>query len=378
LNPRGISLVVLARDEEPLLSRLLAHHRPLYDEALVVLSDPEQGSGAAAAAAGARIVPFNWRDDFAAARNCGLDGAGGRWILVLDTDERVAERDFRKIIECADVDISTYYLCHQRNYTSRRDHPDWQPVAGRYVAEESGQIGYVLAQQARLFPNLPDLRFRGCIHESVDADARRLGLRPRVLPAVIHHYGHVQPEPVQRRRDELYARLTRRKWWEMPDDAAAGLEMATRLIEEGRRHAAAVLLRRVLQGKGDEVPRIRAQLLLAWLLRNEGDAERACDLAQDALQHQPGWLQGWLELIRALTMAERWTEAGRCLRQARKLFGAEPRLILESCRYLLGTGRSAEAHERAEELARRCPTWSEARLLAQNGRLEEPLAGVRR
>jgi tetratricopeptide (TPR) repeat protein len=378
LKPLGISLVVLACDEEPLLSPLLSHHRPLYDEALVVLRDPGRGSGAAAAAAGARVVPFSWCDDFAAARNSGLNEAHGSWILVLDTDERVAERDFPKITECVTDVLTDYYICDQRNYTNRRTHPDWQPVDGQYAAEESGQIGYVATQQARLFPNLPELRYRGCIHESVDADARRLGLRPQILPVVIHHYGHVQPEPVQQRRDELYARLTRRKWQEAPDDAAAGLEMATRLIEEGRRHAAVVLLKRLLQGSGEDVPVTRARLLLAWLLRHEGDTERACKLAQDALQRQPGWLQAWLELIRSLMTAERWTEAGRSLRQACRLFGPEPRLILEECRYLIGTGRADEALHRAEDLARRCPTWSEARILAGSGRKKEPMASARR
>ena len=35
----------------------------------------------------ARIVQFPWEDDFAAARNAGLDAAQGEWVFWLDADE---------------------------------------------------------------------------------------------------------------------------------------------------------------------------------------------------------------------------------------------------------------------------------------------------
>ena len=76
--------------------------------------------------------------------------------------------------------------------------------------------------------------------------------------------------------------------------------------------------------------------------------------------------------------AEHWSDAGACLQQADKLFGAEPRLVLERCRYLIGTGRADEARNRARDLVRRCPTWNEARILARSGRKKEPLVAAPR
>ena len=43
-----------------------------------------------AARYGARVVQAPWENDFAKARNAGLELATKRWILILDADERLA------------------------------------------------------------------------------------------------------------------------------------------------------------------------------------------------------------------------------------------------------------------------------------------------
>ena len=95
-----------------------------------------------------RIVNFEWCDDFATARNKGLELATGEWILYLDDDEPVV--DPTPWIEFLQSDNSTQYdvvSFIQRHYK------DW--------TEEEYQEQ--VAQ--RLYRRLDGMHFEGKIHE---------------------------------------------------------------------------------------------------------------------------------------------------------------------------------------------------------------------
>ena len=86
-----LSLCLIVRDEAERIGRCLDAALPIADEIVVVDTGSTDGTAAIAEAKGARVVPFVWIDDFAAARNAALDAARGDWILMLDADE-VLER----------------------------------------------------------------------------------------------------------------------------------------------------------------------------------------------------------------------------------------------------------------------------------------------
>jgi glycosyltransferase involved in cell wall biosynthesis len=69
----------------------LASARAAVDEIVLVDTGSRDATKAIAAAAGARVIDFTWCDDFAAARNAGLEQARGTHVLVLDADERLAQ-----------------------------------------------------------------------------------------------------------------------------------------------------------------------------------------------------------------------------------------------------------------------------------------------
>ena len=58
---------------------------------IVVDTGSSDDTAAIALRCGARVLHFDWCDDFSAARNAGLEAARGRWILVLDADEYLPE-----------------------------------------------------------------------------------------------------------------------------------------------------------------------------------------------------------------------------------------------------------------------------------------------
>jgi glycosyltransferase involved in cell wall biosynthesis len=85
----GWSLAMIVRDAEPDIGQVLDDAAVFCDELIVVDTGSKDLTKEVAAAHGARIVEFEWIDDFSAARNASFDECAGRWILWLDADDRI-------------------------------------------------------------------------------------------------------------------------------------------------------------------------------------------------------------------------------------------------------------------------------------------------
>lgn len=82
-----LALVVIARDEAQTLARCLESVRPYVSEMIVLDTGSTDDTARIAAGCGAKVHPFTWADDYAAARNAALDLSSADWNLVLDADE---------------------------------------------------------------------------------------------------------------------------------------------------------------------------------------------------------------------------------------------------------------------------------------------------
>ena len=83
----SVALVMIARDEARCIARCLDSVREHVDEMWVLDTGSVDATAAIARQAGARVVPWAWRDDFSAARNAALALTPCDWRLVLDADE---------------------------------------------------------------------------------------------------------------------------------------------------------------------------------------------------------------------------------------------------------------------------------------------------
>jgi len=358
----SLTLIILADRSEP-LTGMLAHHRSLADEIVVV----DTGGGeatAAATAAGARAVHHPWQDDFAAARNTGLAAATGDWILSLDPDGLVAPADFEPL-RAALCEPPAVRLLTTVNYCPDSRHPEWRPVTGRYPRQEAGQTGCFLTERGGLFPRRRGLVWQGRIHETVLPSAAQQELPVVSLPEVqVHHYGFVLTSEHDEARRKRYGRMVRREFADRPGDLGAILDLATVLLEEGDLTAARRLLEDLAAAEPADSAVTRGRFLLGRLLRESGETAVARSLLTQALQDDPRQLFCWLELLRTLAVEKAWDESDRVLQAARRQFGSDPLLDQAELRLLLKTGRVGAAAAVVARLQQVYPAWQDLQGLA--------------
>jgi glycosyltransferase involved in cell wall biosynthesis len=202
---------MIVRDEAANIGRCLVSVRSVADQIVVVDTGSKDHTKAIAKMYGAEVYDYEWKDDFAAARNYSLSKARGRWALWLDGDDEVPagtiER-IRKIVATEEPRV-VYFALMSGYGEDSHDEP--------------------VREQARLFPLNLGIRFvcnvNGRLHESVGQNVKVVGElswkaflqtgltichhesgSPLLIPAEhcpeeIRHWGYVDPAVLARKID---------------------------------------------------------------------------------------------------------------------------------------------------------------------------------
>lgn len=144
LHSCQLSAGLIVKDEGEFLGDCLDSLRGIVDEIVVVDTGSMDQSRAIAIDRGATVFDFPWKDDFSAARNFCIEQCRGEWILYIDADERVRASSAAALR--AELNASSH-VGYQVLLYPRRDLTPYRIL--------------------RLFRNLPDIRFRGIIHENL-------------------------------------------------------------------------------------------------------------------------------------------------------------------------------------------------------------------
>jgi hypothetical protein len=268
-RPR-ISLCMIVRDEAAMLPAFFESVDGLWDELVVVDTGSVDDTVALCEAAGARVLHFEWVEDFSAARNVGLEQARGEWILCLDADERPSAEIKRQIQAiCSDPGMGAATVV-MRNELPHGNHRD--------------------ASLLRLFRSHPSVRFEYPIHEDITGQVlERLGATGREvahLDGIVRHLGYVRQTMADRDKKARDLRILGRCLENDPDDLYAHFK----ILELARFWSDQSLLRRSAGTALDSLGRTSALQLRA--LHYGGDL-----MVSIAQGHYPGDPQGQLTFL---------------------------------------------------------------------------------
>lgn len=97
--PATLSLAMIVKNEDQVLGRVLEQAQRFCDELVIVDTGSTDQTVSLANSYGAKVYPFDWINDFSAARNHAFAQCTGDWIIWLDADDVIPELTTQKILE---------------------------------------------------------------------------------------------------------------------------------------------------------------------------------------------------------------------------------------------------------------------------------------
>jgi glycosyltransferase involved in cell wall biosynthesis len=202
----SISLCMIVKNEEEYLPQCLESVKSMVDEMVIVDTGSTDRTVEIAESFGAKILHHPWNNDFAEARNVSLRHAACAWILVLDADEMIEERDLAGLRNVCGSGKFKAYSIVTRNYNNDSKGATWVPNDGQ--CEKSKEFtGWSPSRKVRLFRNNSAIRFSGMIHELVEPSIRKKGWKIGICDVPVHHFGRARQEETQEAKGQFYFKL---------------------------------------------------------------------------------------------------------------------------------------------------------------------------
>lgn len=282
-----VSLCMIVRNEERFLGDCLRSVQGLVDEMIIVDTGSTDGTIDIAKQYGAMIIPYEWRDDFSAARNESLNHATGEWVLYLDADERLAPGQH-------DLIRSLFH----------------HPEVGAYLLTIEGDhhlpsgVVHQVNAYPRLFRRLPSVRFEGKVHEQITPSILRAGMKILSSSVIIRHLGYAESIDAIRKKCGRNIRLLRQQLQQEPHNGYLRYHIGNTLTVLEQYEAARLELEQALREQ--HLPagiRASALNLLAELDLREGKSVDALKRSTASLSLVPNQvLARWLRAVSEISL----------------------------------------------------------------------------
>lgn len=150
-----LSQCMIVKNEEKNIRKALSWAKDIVFEQIVVDTGSTDKTVKIAEEMGAKVCHYVWDDDFSAAKNYALGQATGEWIVFADADEYLTSEHAGRLLELL-------------NRLGQEDAVRLPHILqGKYVNLNDEGTPFAVSIQDRVFQNLPELRYRGRIHEQL-------------------------------------------------------------------------------------------------------------------------------------------------------------------------------------------------------------------
>lgn len=168
-----LSLVMIVKNESQVLERCLESVKSIVDEIVIVDTGSTDNTKEIALLYGAKVYDYEWRDDFSAARNFGLERATGNWRLILDADEH---------LDVGSGELIRDFIQSSKSIGAVR-------IKNKFL--DGNEVRYSYSFASRILPK--GVYYQGRIHEQVVSSL------PRVrTPILVHHDGYYMTDKFDR------------------------------------------------------------------------------------------------------------------------------------------------------------------------------------
>lgn len=217
---KHISLCMIVRNEEHMLPLCLQSVWGIVDEMIVVDTGSSDRTVEIAESYGAIVVHEQWDNNFAKARNAGLEVASGEWILFLDADERLGAGAGEELLKHMEEPRACGLFLQIWN---RADE-----------AEDSA--GGTVHPVMRMFRSDPEVRFEGRIHEQIAASILRRWPDSAfyMTEAKVYHFGYRQEVIDQKNKLQRNMQLLELAVAEEPDNCFHRYNMGVEYLRAGQ------------------------------------------------------------------------------------------------------------------------------------------------
>lgn len=271
-----LTLSMIVKNEEKFIEGCLQSVQDIADEIVIVDTGSTDRTIEIAQKYTDKIYSFEWKNDFALARNEALRHSTGEWILYLDADERLAISD------------KTALINFLKNMPSE--------IGGINCLIESnhlkldGDVEVHKGGYPRLFRNLgyPNIYFRGRVHEQISPSILDQGKSFINSDIVIEHLGYNQSREVMESKIKRNYKLLLQHVKEEPTNGYAWYQLGQTLAQMRLVREAEDAVRMAIQcGNLSKSVSASASATLAQIMGNKKNFDEALYWAEESLKNAP-------------------------------------------------------------------------------------------
>ena len=214
-----ISLCMIVKDEADFLKSCLDSVKDYVDEMIIVDTGSKDDTIKIAESFGAKVIEHEWKDNFSDARNVSLKHATKDWILILDADETISEKDLKEMKKLLEDKNADAYSLVQRNYFKDRKETSIEVSSKDDKYPESKKYnGWFPSRLVRLFRNNKDYEFTGIIHELIEQsiEIKEDNIVPSQIP--IHHFRVDKDQKFNDNKKQKYLEMGLKQIETTPDE----------------------------------------------------------------------------------------------------------------------------------------------------------------